>query len=59
MEKMPLKGEWKFVVVVHGALSVMISGVQLMLKWCVTNLDLTEQVCISLTHALPNNYAFL
>ena len=37
VEQMLLKVESRYAVVVHGALSVMISGVQLMLKLCATN----------------------
>ena len=37
VEQMLLKVEWRSAVVVHGALSVMISGMQLMLKLCAIN----------------------
>ena len=52
MEQMARKGEWRSAVVVHGALSVMISGGQLMLKLCVTNWALPTQVHIAVSKQL-------
>ena len=43
-EEMALKGVWKSVVEEYGALSVMISGVTLMLKLYVTSWALHKEV---------------
>ena len=46
-EEMLVQDVWKFVVEVHGALSVMTTGITLMLKLYVINWDLHQQVCQS------------
>ena len=37
LEEMLLRVEWRFAVVVHGALSVMTFGIELTLKLCAIN----------------------
>ena len=43
-EEMALKDVWKFALEEHGALSVMMTGMMLMLKLCVTSWALHKQV---------------
>ena len=51
---MALKGVWKSALEEHGALSVMISGIALMLKLRVTSWALHKQVCVFMVHCISN-----
>ena len=46
-EEMALKDVWKSAMEEHGALSVMTTGITLMLKLYVISWDLHKQVCLS------------
>ena len=51
-EEMALKDVWKSAFKEHGALSVMTTGITLMLKLCVTSWALHKQVCIFMVQCI-------
>ena len=49
LEVMTYQVEWKFAIITHGELFVMIVGESRMLEWCADNLDYPHSVSITTT----------
>ena len=47
LEVMTYQVEWKFAIITHGELFVMIAGMSWMLEWCADNLDYPQSVSVT------------